>query len=118
MTLELATVLFLVVVFLMAEVYRVKRQRRGLIVAMNDAGMGLVTLPVVTVQVRLDDGSEVPAKLNCCTACLGRLSVGDEVRVSATRDGWVVNLPWLRTKSCSGRDGRKDDSQVKVSTSV
>ena len=85
---------------------------------MNDAGMGLVTLPVVTVQVRLDDGNEVRAKLNCCTACLGRLSVGDEVRVSDTRDGWVVNLPWLRTKSCSGRDGRKDDSQVKVSTSV
>lgn len=104
MTLELATVLFLVGVFLMAEIYRMKRQKRGLIVAMNDPGMPLVALPVVTVQVRLDDGSEVPAKLNCCTACLGRLTVGDEVRVCDTRDGWVVDLPWLRSGGCSNRD--------------
>jgi hypothetical protein len=104
MTLELATVLFLVAVFLTAEVYRMKRWRRGLIVAMDNPGIPLVALPVVTVQVRLDDGSEVSAKLNCCTACLGRLTVGDEVRVSDTSDGWVVNLPWLRTGTCSGRD--------------
>ncbi|MEJ2718347.1 MAG: hypothetical protein P8182_14625, partial [Deltaproteobacteria bacterium] len=97
-----------------AEVYRMKRQRRGLIVGMNDAGMGLVTLPVVTVHVRLDDGNEVQAKLNCCTACLGRLSLGDEVRVSDTRDGWVVNLPWLRTGACSAGSSRNDDAQSKV----
>ena len=104
MTLELATVLFLVAVFLMAEIYRMKRQRRGLIVGLHDSGMSLIVLPEVTVQVRLDDGTEVPAKLNCCTACLGRLTVGDEVRVSDTRDGWVVSLPWLRTGACSGRN--------------
>ena len=115
MTLELATVLFLVAVFLMAEIYRMKRQRRGLIVGLHDTGMSLIVLPEVTVQVRLDDGTEVPAKLNCCTACLGRLTVGDEVRVSDTRDGWVVNLPWLRTGACSAGSSRNDDAQSKVS---
>jgi hypothetical protein len=115
MTLELATVLFLVAVFLMAEIYRVKRQRRGLIVALEDPGMSLVTLPVVTVQVRLDDGTEVPAKLNCCTACLGRLTLGDEVRISDTREGWVVDLPWLRTGACSAETSRNNDSQPKAS---
>ncbi len=71
-----------------------------MIVGMNDDGLGLLLSPVVTVRVRLRDGEEITAGLNCCTACLGRLEIGDEVRVSDSSDGYVVDLPWFRSR-CS-----------------
>ncbi len=98
---EYATVLFLVVVFVAAEVYRMRRAKTGRIVDFEDQGVALVALPMMKVQVRLDDGAIVQAHLNSCTACLGRLQIGDAVRVSPSRDGWVVDLPWVRGKKCS-----------------
>ncbi len=37
---------------------------------------------MMSVKVRMKDGAEIDADLNSCTACMGRLKVGDEVRVS------------------------------------
>jgi hypothetical protein len=105
--LEQATILFLVIVFIAAEIYRSRRGLRGSILAVNDAGLPLIAAPVMSVQVRLRDGREVTASLTCCTACLGRVQIGDEVRVANTRDGWVVDLPWFRGRSCSSHGGRK-----------
>jgi hypothetical protein len=101
MTLEQATVVFLVTVFAAAEIFRMMRGRRGVIVREEDAGFPGIALPVTTVRVRLESGAEVPAAVNCCTACLGRLKVGDEVRVSNARDGYVVDLPWFNRRSCN-----------------
>ena len=103
MNLEHATLLFLVTVFLMAEIYRVRRQTSGRIIRLDDGGIPVEALPMMSVLVKLRDGREVAAALNSCTACLGRLKIGDEVRVSRTRDGWVVDLPWLRLRRCRGR---------------
>jgi hypothetical protein len=103
MNIEQATVLFLVIVFAAAEIFRFMRGRRGVIVCEEDAGFPGIALPVTSVRVRLESGDEVTASMNCCTACLGRLKIGDEVRVSNSRDGYVVDLPWLSRRSCHSR---------------
>jgi len=98
MNLEHATTLILIVFFAAAEIYRLKRGLRGVLVSVNDPG---IFLPVTSVKVRLRTGGEVTAQLNCCTACLGRLQIGDEVRVAASREGYVVDLPWFRRRKCA-----------------
>jgi hypothetical protein len=103
MNIEHITLAFLVIVFAAAEVYRLMRGSRGVIVREEDGGFPGIALPVTTVRVRLETGDEVAASMNCCTACLGRLKIGDEVRVSHSRDGYVVDLPWFRRRSCHSR---------------
>ncbi len=100
MNLEHVTLLFLVCVFVGAEIFRARRGLRGVIVSADDCCIGPMALPVMAVRVRLERGDEVTAKMNCCTACLGRLNVGDEVRVSDSRDGYVIDLPWFQRKRC------------------
>lgn len=100
---EYITLLFLVIIFAAAEIYRAIHGKRGVILALEDSPVATLLLPVTSVRVKLGDGSEVSARMNCCTACLGRLRVGDEVRVSDTRDGYVVELPWLTRSRCSSR---------------
>jgi len=84
-------------------------------VAVQDDRLGPVPLPVMRVRVRLQGGQEVTAGLNCCTACLGRLTVGDEVRVTDTADGYTADLPWLlRRKSCNEpMYGRMQDTETR-----
>ncbi len=103
MNIEHATVIFLVMVFAAAEIFRLMRGSRGVIVCEEDGGFPGVALPVTTVKVKLESGDEVAASMNCCTACLGRLKIGDEVRVSHSQDGYVVDLPWFRRRSCPSR---------------
>lgn len=97
MTLEHATLAILLALFIAAEVYRYTRGVPGVIVSQNDFGL---PLPVSSVEVRLSGGQIVTASLNCCTACLGHLRIGDEVRVTHSKDGYVVDLPWSRTTRC------------------
>ncbi len=99
MTLEYATLLFLIIVVGAAEIYRLKRGSRGVIVAVNDSGLPAFVLPSMDVQVRLPNGEEIAAKANSCTACLGQLKIGDEVSVFKGRDGYAVDLLWLRSRS-------------------
>lgn len=103
MSLEHVTLLFLVGIFVSAEIFRARRGMRGVIVSADDSSIGPVALPVMTVKVKLDRGDEVTASLNCCTACLGRLNVGDQVRVADSRDGYVIDLPWFQRKQCPAR---------------
>jgi hypothetical protein len=98
MSLENATLVFLVLVFLAAEIHRALRSTRGVIVSVEEGSLGPVPLPIMKVGVRLDRGDEVSASLNCCTLCLGRLNIGDEVRVCPSREGYVVDLPWFRSR--------------------
>jgi hypothetical protein len=100
MNLEYLTFLILVGFFVAAEVYRFRRGMSGEIVGLEPSTLGPVVLPVQPVRVRLDAGDEVTATMNCCVACLGRLQVGDRVRVTKSREGFVVDLPWTRGKSC------------------
>ena len=76
MNLEHATLLFLVVVFIGAEIFRSTRSMRGVIVSADDCSIGPVVLPTMTVKVRLDQGDEVTASLNCCTAVFGQTDRG------------------------------------------
>jgi hypothetical protein len=105
MEIEQLTVVFLIAVFVTAEIYRATRGMRGAIVELNDSGYG-EWLPVMSVKIRLDRGDVVDANLNCCTACLGRLKIGDDVRVCSSKDGYVVDLPWFRRSKCRTRPDR------------
>ena len=75
----------------------------GVILSMNDVGSDLVTLPSTTATVKLQDGNEINATLDCCTVCIGQLKVGDEVRVTDSRSGYVIDLPWFR-QNCKNKD--------------
>lgn len=97
MTLDHATLIFLVIVFVAAEIYRTRSGQPGVIVSVGTTSLGPLPLPLMQVGVRLDSGSEVSASLDCCTACLGRLNVGDEVRVFRSNEGYKVALPWFRS---------------------
>ncbi|HMK36049.1 MAG TPA: hypothetical protein VK463_13335 [Desulfomonilaceae bacterium] len=101
---ESATLLFLIALFAAAEMYRLVRGTRGVITSVSEAGL-LAAASVMTVKVKLKGGDEIDADLNCCTACIGRLKVGDEVRVCPTRDGYVVDLPWTRRSSSRDLSG-------------
>ncbi len=102
MSADHATLLFLVGLFLAAEIYRIRRGTRGKIVSMVDTGLLGAVLPITKVRVELAPGESVIADLACCTACLGRLQVGDEVRVRNSKDGYVVELLWTGHRSCPG----------------
>lgn len=98
--LEHITLIFLVCLYATAEIYRVARSHRAIVTALHDTGVPLVPMLEQSVTVRLADGREIRAKMNCCTACLGNIGLGDEVRVSESRDGWCVHLPWFNRRSC------------------
>jgi hypothetical protein len=100
MTLEFLTVAFLVAVFVAAEIWRGVSGKRGVIVSMNDDGLSFAAMGVGSVDVRLESGEQVTASVNCCTACLGRLRIGDPVRVCHSKEGYVADLPWLRGRRC------------------
>lgn len=99
MDLETVTLIFLLVVFLTAEIYRARRSSRGIIVGFDDSDLGLLVSPVLTARVRLEDGSIIQADVNSCTACMGRLTVGTQVRIFNSSNGYMVDTPWFQQKS-------------------
>lgn len=105
MNLEYLTLSFLVVLFLGAEIFRaLSRGLRGVIVAVEDDAEYPLSLLVTLVRVRLTDGRDILASMNCCTACIGRFAIGDEVRVRATGEGFVIDLPWFKGTGCNPTD--------------
>ncbi len=107
MSLETLTIIFLVAVFVAAEIWRILRGQRGVIVSTVDDGLGFAFLGMGRVNVRLENGEQVAASVNCCTACLGRLDIGDQVRVTSSKEGYVVDLPWVRRRVCKEVSGRE-----------
>jgi hypothetical protein len=101
MNIELATTIFLITVFLCAELYRLIRGKTGIVVAFIEGLPGTAML-TNKVQVELAGGELVTAEMNACVACLGRVGIGTEVRVAESREGFVVHLPWFRSGKCSG----------------
>jgi hypothetical protein len=98
---DLALFFGLGLLFAAAHLARRGKAVRGAIVSFVDDPVSGMFLPASAVNVRLNDGRQVVARLDSCTACLGRLSEGDEVLVSACNDGWVIDLEWFR-RSCRG----------------
>jgi hypothetical protein len=98
-TLEQATLLFLVMIFLAAEVFRIARGTRGVLLSLTDPSHDLASATLITATVKLPDGTVIDAGLNYCTACMGRLRVGDEVRVTNSREGYILDLPWFQRRA-------------------
>ncbi len=89
------TTVLLVAVFLAAEVYRCVGSRRGVILLLN-VDETSASFHCSTALIRLDDGNEITAEVPPCTLCLGRLGVGEEVRVIRGGRGYSVDLPWFQ----------------------
>ena len=101
MSLEYITLLFLIFVFTAAEAYRIKRGSRGVVTAINDYGLPSIILPAIQLRVRLTNGQYVTATATSCVACLGRLKIGDEVRVCRSKDGYTADLLWMHSRECT-----------------
>lgn len=97
--LEQGTLLFLVMIFFAAEIFRVARGTRGVLLSLTDPGHDLESAALIAARVKLRDGTVIDAGLNYCTACMGRLRVGDEVRVTNSREGYILDLPWFQRRA-------------------
>ncbi len=98
MDIEHITLVFLICLFLIAEVYRALRSARGEIISFEDSEFGFLMSPSLMAKVKLSDGSVVTASVNGCVACMGRLGVGTQVRVYNSSEGYVVDTPWFHKK--------------------
>ena len=101
MVVENLTLLFLVLVFVLAELWSAVRGLRGVMVGFCDDEIPMLRLADRRVQVRLKDGSLVSAKVSGCTACMNRLAVGDAVSLLRQGAELVVAVPW-GARSCPG----------------
>lgn len=94
MAIENLTLLFLVLVFALAEVWALTRGLRGVMVGFCDEAPPMLRLADRRVRVRLADGSFVAARVSGCTACMNRLAVGDAVSLLRQGAELVVAVPW------------------------
>jgi len=95
-SLEYATLIFLVAVFVAAEGYRILRGRRGVVLSVDSGKMGESALVGLRALILMENGAEIMADIPACTVCIGRLSVGTEVRVTSSDRGYLVDIPWCR----------------------
>lgn len=96
MSFEYATLIFLVAVFLAAEAHRILRGRRGVVLSVDSGQLGESALVGVRALILMENGAEITADIPACTVCIGRLSVGTEVRVTSSERGYLVDIPWCR----------------------
>jgi len=104
-SLESLTALFLVGLFLYAEIQQWIGRKKGVIVGVVGSPLPLADLLGSEVRVRMHGGELVTAVVPACTQCMGRLQVGDEVDMVRTRDGYVVKLPFGVRRLSRGSEG-------------
>ncbi|MFH0960018.1 MAG: hypothetical protein V1897_15100 [Pseudomonadota bacterium] len=105
MDIEQITLLFLIAIFALAEIYRARRSVRGVVISLEDSGPLNFLGEVRTVVVRLSSGKNVEAKMTSCTACLGNIELGSEVKIYRSSEGYQVDPIWVRSiKNCVSPD--------------
>lgn len=109
------TTIFVLGVFVAAEVYRVVGSQKGVIVGLKfREGAGAWVALGATADIKLKNGVDITANIPPCTLCLGRLGVGEEVRVMRSERGYSVDLPWFRTIKCSRANRRCELEETDV----
>lgn len=99
MNLENLTLIFLIAVFLAAEIYRTRRSVRGIVTFIEDFGPQNFLGEIRTATVKLYSGQEVSAKLTSCSACIGKIGIGSEVKVFKSSEGYMVDPVWFRSQA-------------------
>ena len=107
MTLETATLLFLLALFAAIELAASKRGLKGVVVGFSDGG-AMTTLVERRLDVRLSDGRVIRAFVSGCTACMARFKAGDPVLLLPSRRGYIVTVPWLDSRCPSAGATRQD----------
>jgi len=109
MNVENITLLFLIALFILAEIYRARRSIRGVIVSVEDSGPQNFLGEIRTAVVRLRSGEEVTAKLTHCAACIAKIQLDSEVKVFNSLDGYIVDPVWFRSKKqCAFSENVRD----------
>lgn len=110
MNIEHITLLFLITVFVLAEIYRARRSVRGVVVSFEDTGPLNFFGEVRTVVVKLSSGELIQARMSSCAQCLGKIEPGSEVRIFDSSEGFQIDPVWIRSSkncaqknSCAGR---------------
>ena len=97
MDIEQITLLFLIAIFALAEIYRARRSVRGIVISLEEPGPFNFFGEFRTAVVRLSSGRKVEAKMTSCTACLGKIELGSEVKIYSASDGYQIDPVWIRT---------------------
>jgi len=105
MDIEQITLLFLIAIFALAEIYRARRSVRGIVISLEEPGPFNFFGEFRTAVVRLSSGKKVEAKMTSCTACLGKIELGSEVKIYSASDGYQIDPVWFRSiKNCGVTD--------------
>lgn len=99
---EQITLFFLIAVFILAEIYRARRSVRGVVISVENSSPQNFLGEIKTAIVKLNSGREITATLTSCSACLGKIDVGSEVKVFNSSNGYVIDPVWFRSrKQCA-----------------
>lgn len=89
----LCTFIALIIFFAVVEVYKSKTYIKGMIVDFCHSDIGVEKLITSRIKVKLENSQIVEAEAMSCTMCLGHFAVGDEVKLTKSKDKYIVNLP-------------------------
>jgi len=106
MTIEVGTLLFLVIVFVGAEIWTHRHGLRGRVIEMVDDANGLPRMVDRQMKVRLNAGSVVTARVSGCTSCMARFVLGDPVVLVRHSGGYTVTVPWFERTCSAPEEGR------------
>lgn len=87
---EIATFIFLLIFFIVIEIYRLKASERGKISSMESIAGGLGGYQA---KVKLYSGKEEKVYISPCVMCAGKFTKGSEVIVHRTKNRNVASAP-------------------------
>jgi hypothetical protein len=93
------TTLFLIAVFLAAELYRFKRRITGLIRDIRFLDDDPTGLMGARIQVITPENGEITAFISSCQMCASPISIGAKVLLIPGPNGYVMKSPWTYRRS-------------------
>jgi hypothetical protein len=89
------TALFLVAVFLAAELYRFKRRIAGLVKEIRFMDGDATGILGAYVQVATQENGEVVGFISGCQLCACPIAIGESVLLIPGPEGYIIKSPWL-----------------------
>jgi len=98
-----STFLGLIIFFAFLEIYKYKFYVKGKVVGFHNSQLGLDSLIISYLDVRLENGTTVKAEAERCTMCMGQFTIGDEVRLIKSQNRYMVHLPltYRKKQACN-----------------
>ena len=100
------TTLFLILVFLAAEIASHAGKVKGRIIRFAREEMHVPGLTGCRILVEKENGERVWAEASGCVACQGNFKIGDEIKLVSTSGGYKVMIPFFSFGNGSHSVGR------------